>query len=172
MAARLRSTRRPTAPRERRGPAWAGHVPGPADSMPDQVEQFLNWLRVQRNRPDTTVRATATAEYLKPLSMGSPSNQFGNDPDAITQWPPPSASPVYPNFWANIAGGSSVKQNGDAYAAGYCDIPTDGCSGIRRNGSAIRFSAWCSNWSGFAGAGSANGAIGARPRRMSPTPRP
>src|SRR6202140_696023 len=57
MAARLRSPRRPTAPRERRGPSWAGQVPGPTDSMPDQVEQFLDWLRVQRNRPATTVRA-------------------------------------------------------------------------------------------------------------------
>jgi len=77
----------------------------------------------------TTVHASGTAEYLKPLSMGSPSNQFGNDPDA-TSWPIAAASPQYPNFWANIAGGNSVKENGDAYAADYCDIPTDGCSGI------------------------------------------
>ena len=33
----------------------------------------------------TTVQATGTAEYLRPLSMGSPSNQFGNDPDAPTE---------------------------------------------------------------------------------------
>ncbi len=71
----------------------------------------------------TTVEATGTAEYLRPLSMGSPSNQFGNDPDA-----PPSAA-TFPNFWANIAGGNSVKENGDAYAADYCNSPTDGCSG-------------------------------------------
>ena len=61
--------------------------------------------------------------------MGSPSNQFGNDPES-TSWPVAAASPTYPNFWANIAGGNSVKENGDAYAADYCDIPTDGCSGI------------------------------------------
>ena len=77
----------------------------------------------------TTVRATGTAEYLKPLSMGSPSNQFGNDPDS-TSWPISGPSQTYPNFWANIAGGNSVKQNGDAYAADNCDVPTDGCSGI------------------------------------------
>jgi Putative Flp pilus-assembly TadE/G-like len=78
----------------------------------------------------TTVSATATAEYLKPLSMGSPSNQFGNDPDS-TSWPISNPPPqTYPNFWGNIAGGNSVKQNGDAYAADYCDIPTDGCSAI------------------------------------------
>ena len=57
MPARPPSTRRPTAPHERRGPAWAHQVPGPSDALPDQVEQFLDWLRVQRNRPSTTVRA-------------------------------------------------------------------------------------------------------------------
>src|SRR6202790_5765897 len=57
MAPRLRSTRRPTAPRDRRSPSWAGSVPGPTDSLPDQIEQFLDWLRVQRNRPATTARA-------------------------------------------------------------------------------------------------------------------
>jgi hypothetical protein len=86
---------------------------------------------------NTVVAATATAEYLKPLSMGSPSNQYGNDPDAVTSWPvsagggsPPN---FYPNFWANIAGGNSIKQNGDAYAAGYCGGSTDGCSGTGAN---------------------------------------
>ena len=79
----------------------------------------------------TTVRSSATAEYLKPLSMGSPSNQFGNDPDSVTQWPIDPTNPPtnYPNFWANIAGGNSTKQNGDAYAADYCNTSTDGCTG-------------------------------------------
>jgi Flp pilus assembly protein TadG len=70
----------------------------------------------------TTVRATAQAEYIGPLKMGSPSNQFGNDPDA------PVTPQTYPNFWANIAGGNSPKANGDAYAADNCDGTTDGCS--------------------------------------------
>lgn len=79
----------------------------------------------------TKVGAIATAEFLRPLSMGSPSNQFGNDPDGISSWPLPSGTPpqAYPNFWANIAGGSSTKQNGDAYAAGQCVAATDGCNG-------------------------------------------
>ena len=78
----------------------------------------------------TVVSATATAEYLRPLSMGSPSNQYGNDPDASFTWPVSNPPPQgYPNFWANIAGGYSSKQYGDAYAAGYCDIPIDGCNG-------------------------------------------
>ena len=51
------SRRRPNAPAASRGPAWASEIPGPADPMPDQVQQFLDWLRIQRNRPVTTVRA-------------------------------------------------------------------------------------------------------------------
>lgn len=76
------------------------------------------------------VGATAVGEYLKPLAMGSPSNQFGNDPDVIGSWPIGNPPPqTYPNFWANVAGGRSPKSNGDAYTAGGCyNSTTDGCS--------------------------------------------
>jgi len=57
MATRATQSRRPNAPKTRRLPAWAAHVPGPQDPLPDEVEQFLDWMRVQRNRPATTVRA-------------------------------------------------------------------------------------------------------------------
>jgi hypothetical protein len=82
---------------------------------------------------DTTVRASAQAEYLKPLTMGSPSNQFGNDPDSITSWPLTTTKQTYPNFWANVAGGNSTKVSGDAYTAGQCDGATDGCSSTNVN---------------------------------------
>lgn len=36
---------------------WFAHIPGPRDRLPDQVEEWLEWLSVQRNRPMTTVRA-------------------------------------------------------------------------------------------------------------------
>lgn len=32
-------------------------MPSPSDPLPDQVQQYLDWLRIQRNRPATTVRA-------------------------------------------------------------------------------------------------------------------
>jgi site-specific recombinase XerD len=57
MPARTSQQRRPNAPHRSRRPAWASQVPGPGDSLPDQVQQFLDSLRVQRNRPLTTVRA-------------------------------------------------------------------------------------------------------------------
>ena len=57
MPARATQKRRPTAPHPPRLPAWADQVPGPDSTLPDQLQQFLDHLRVQRNRPATTVRA-------------------------------------------------------------------------------------------------------------------
>ena len=48
--------RRPNAPAGPRLPEWSGRVPGPRDELPHDVQQFLDWMRVQRNRPATTVR--------------------------------------------------------------------------------------------------------------------
>src|SRR4051794_3227946 len=78
----------------------------------------------------TTVKASAQAEFLGPLKMGSPSSQYGNDPDA-TNWPIDASSPPqsYPNFWGNINGGGTAVEQGDAYAANWCNnTPTDGCT--------------------------------------------
>jgi integrase/recombinase XerD len=36
---------------------WAQSIPGPQDALPDEVEQFLEWVLIERNRPATTVRA-------------------------------------------------------------------------------------------------------------------
>ncbi|HET9051718.1 MAG TPA: tyrosine-type recombinase/integrase [Candidatus Dormibacteraeota bacterium] len=56
MPARL-DPRRGAAGRASRVPAWALSIPGRQDPLPEPVEDFLVWLRVQRNRPPTTVRA-------------------------------------------------------------------------------------------------------------------
>ena len=94
--------------------------------------------------------------------MGSPSYQFGNDPDATT-WPINAASPpkTYPNFWANINGGGTAKQQGDAYAANWCDanggqLVTDGCS-ASGNGNNLNYTANGYYYAvDFTAAGSAN----------------
>jgi integrase/recombinase XerD len=37
-------------------PAWASNIPKPADRLPRRVEDWLEWIRVVRNRPATTLR--------------------------------------------------------------------------------------------------------------------
>ena len=56
MPARSDPRKPSTAGRSSR-PTWAGSIPGPHDPLPAPIEDFLVWLRVQRNRPPTTVRA-------------------------------------------------------------------------------------------------------------------
>ena len=48
--------RRPNAHAPRL-PGWASQIPGPRDALPETVEGFLDWLRIHRNRPATTVAA-------------------------------------------------------------------------------------------------------------------
>ena len=75
----------------------------------------------------STVTASASAEYLKPVAMGSPANQYGNDPDSAGA----PASQTYPNLWGNVASGNSPKANGDAYQAGITSgsCNADNCPG-------------------------------------------
>ena len=42
---------------ETRRPRWAASIPGPDDQLPGEVQQFLDWQRIQRGRPATTVKA-------------------------------------------------------------------------------------------------------------------
>ncbi|HEY7135102.1 MAG TPA: pilus assembly protein TadG-related protein [Acidimicrobiia bacterium] len=70
-----------------------------------------------------TITRTATAEYQKPIAMGSPTNQFGNDPTCGGQ----HGSTCYPDFWANVAGRNSTKISGDRYTAGVCTDSPDRC---------------------------------------------
>lgn len=61
-----------------------------------------------------TIQRTATAEYVPPLPLGSPGNQFGNSCDPLQ----PGCS-GQPNFWANIHGRHTDTRMGDAYSS-YC----------------------------------------------------
>jgi Flp pilus assembly protein TadG len=70
-----------------------------------------------------TVSRSATADYRPPVEMGSPSSQYGNDPQSAGTF----GSTTYPNFWANVAGPASPKANGDAYQGGGCGS-ADACS--------------------------------------------
>lgn len=70
-----------------------------------------------------TITETATAEYIPPLKLGSPSNKFGNDPSCYT-----SNSDCAGNFWANIHGTNTDTGMGDAFSS-YCfNASSNGCS--------------------------------------------
>lgn len=63
-----------------------------------------------------TITRSGTAEYQKPIAMGSPTSQFGNDPESGQVQP----AAQYPGFWASVQGGKTDKSQGDGYAAGAC----------------------------------------------------
>jgi hypothetical protein len=65
-----------------------------------------------------TISQTATAEYIPPLKLGSPDNQFGNscDPEVFTG--------CGSNFWANIHGKWTSTIMGDAYSS-WCASAND-----------------------------------------------
>ncbi len=67
-------------------------------------------------------------EYERSVNMGSPINQFGNNPEGLTAIP---ATPTntYPQFWANVFGPKSGKGKGDAYQSNLCTSGVDNCSG-------------------------------------------
>ena len=66
----------------------------------------------------TTVVKHALAEYERPVALGSPTSQFGNDP---TFTPAPAhGSLQYPDLWAVVAGPKTEKQTGDATLSTLC----------------------------------------------------
>jgi Flp pilus assembly protein TadG len=73
----------------------------------------------------TNVTRHGVAEYQRPVSMGSPINQFGNDPTIAN---PTHGSTRFPDFWTNVFGPSSNKSKGDAIQSKLCD-GADNCSG-------------------------------------------
>jgi hypothetical protein len=81
---------------------------------------------------ETTVTRSAQAAFEGPVSMGSPCNTFGDDPDpsaaVVTS---PHCGGVAGEYWAAVAPPGTPKNDGDAYQSGRCDLgtPTDLCSG-------------------------------------------
>jgi Flp pilus assembly protein TadG len=76
--------------------------------------------------PQTTVTRTAVADYAGPVPMGSPCNEYGQDPDAGTF---KSANCNNTGaFWANVGSKNATKSSGDAFQNGVCS-GDDGCSG-------------------------------------------
>jgi len=71
-----------------------------------------------------TITRSATAEYLRPVPMGSPINSLANDPESAA---------AAPQIWLNQSGPGSTKNNGDQFTSGVCGSSnsgfSSGCSG-------------------------------------------
>jgi Flp pilus assembly protein TadG len=78
--------------------------------------------------PTTVVSRSSTADYAGGLSMGSPCNDFGSDPDTSSAVASTNCSNAG-DFWANVGGPASTKASGDAYQNGGCAAGVDGCTG-------------------------------------------
>jgi Flp pilus assembly protein TadG len=77
--------------------------------------------------PTTTITRTAVADFAGPVPMGSPCNEFGNDPEASGI---KSANcSTTGQFWANVGSPAAPKRNGDAYQDNVCTAGDNGCSG-------------------------------------------
>lgn len=70
-----------------------------------------------------TITETATAEYIPPLKLGSPSNKFGNDPSCYGD-----DLDCEGNFWANIHGTRTDTGYGDAFSSYCTGGSSNGCS--------------------------------------------
>lgn len=82
----------------------------------------------------TTVTRTAVADYAGPVPMGSPCNEFGNDPQI--SGPQSAYCTGTGQFWANVGSPSATKVSGDAYQDGNCSsnpVP-DVCSSSATSG--------------------------------------
>ncbi len=77
----------------------------------------------------TTIVRTAVADYAGPVPMGSPCNEYGNDPDATSGVRGTTCAGVTGQFWASVNSPNSAKSNGDAYQSTGCVAGVDGCSG-------------------------------------------
>jgi hypothetical protein len=77
------------------------------------------------------ITRTAVSEFQAPVTLGSPTNSFGDEPIGgldTRHWSTVfSTDANQPLFWANIAGPQSKKANGDAHQAGRCDTE-DNCA--------------------------------------------
>ncbi len=105
-----------------------------APSVPGQATQLqVTVTKTVRNGfagifgvPETTITRTALADFIAPIPMGSPCNEFGDDPETTNQRSTRCAGAG--KFWLSIATAGADKQFGDAYASQYCSNTADLCT--------------------------------------------
>ncbi|GAA2739334.1 hypothetical protein GCM10009867_34960 [Pedococcus aerophilus] len=74
------------------------------------VKNNFGWLL---GLPTTTVGRSAVADYAGPVPMGSPCNEFGDDPDPGSRRSTNCDGTA--QFWANVGSPQAAKSYGDAY---------------------------------------------------------
>ena len=95
-------------------------VPGELNQLKVTVQDIVPTFFLKVLGFDTmTISRSATAEYIPPLRLGSPSNEFGNRCDPLQ----PGCS-GQANFWANIHGKWTSTIMGDAYSS-WCANSSD-----------------------------------------------
>jgi hypothetical protein len=77
--------------------------------------------------PTTTIRRSAVADFAGPVPLGSPCNEFGNDPEPGISKSAHCADTG--QFWANVGAPQAPKRNGDAFQDNVCTSGDDGCTG-------------------------------------------
>lgn len=93
----------------------SGVVPGESNQLMVSVQDVVpTFFAKILGFKQMTIKRSAIAEYIPPLKLGSPTNQFGNSCD-----PTQSGCTGQANFWANIHGKWTDTQYGDAYSS-YC----------------------------------------------------
>ncbi len=117
-----------------------------AGGGPDDLE----WQQLADNKLEVTLSTTiptfflkvigfdefditrvATAEYIKPVPMGSPSSCFGVGSFAAASLPSnlSHCSAYTMNFWAAINGPNTAKEHGDPFAVACITANSSGCTG-------------------------------------------
>ena len=115
------------------------------------TEQVKNFFAQVIGFKSQTITRKASAAFQGPVSMGSPANGFGNEPigtgdrKQTTRRGRTSTAPARPQAAAEAGsllqlqgsispGPQSIKQNGDALQALWCDSGNpDGCSAFNRS---------------------------------------
>ncbi len=73
-----------------------------------------------------TITRSATADYSGPVALGSPCNEYGNDPESSGK--AGSVCSAVSQFWGNVGSPAAAKSYGDAYQDKVCASGTDGCT--------------------------------------------
>lgn len=72
-----------------------------------------------------TIKRGATAEFNKPVPLGSPANKQGNDVSTCPQYQPTASCGSQPMLWSAIQGPYEAHGNGDPYTT-LCDTGQSG----------------------------------------------